>query len=50
MYGVHDRSKCPASSIAGHLKHSESHVTANPERDAEPNATEKCQLEPSGTA
>jgi len=50
MFGFHDRRERPASGVAGHLQNGESHVAADAERDAEPDATEKRQLEPSGTS
>ena len=50
MYRFHDGRQRPSSSVAGHLQDGKTHVSADAERDAEPDAAENCQLEPSGTA
>lgn len=42
-----ERTECPASDVAGHLKDGHSHVTSDAERDAESDAAEQCHLEPS---
>jgi len=50
MYRVDDGRQSPARGVAGHLQHGQSHVAADAERDAEPDAAEDGQLEPGGAA
>jgi len=46
MYRFHDGRERPSSSVTRHLQHGKTHVAADAEGDAEPDAAEKSQLEP----
>jgi len=50
VYRVHDGRQRPPRGVTGHLQDGKSHVAADAERDAEPDAAENSQVEPSGAA